>query len=159
MNDKLVTPEEIEAWKMSDGTILNKYDAIRLMDTVLLQIQQAEELYKRAFDDGAAPRRMELAMSDWKPISTAPKDGRAILLLSARQTIDAGPNGIVELPPKCHIGHWWPEGNSWVDEMCRLDGDAYTLAVTGVWSSGTGWFQPNEVTHWMPLPEPPKESK
>lgn len=24
-------------------------------------------------------------------------------------------------------------------------------------SSNGGWFEPEEITHWMPLPEPPKE--
>ena len=32
------------------------------------------------------------------------------------------------------------------------------LSVTGVWFSGTGWFQPNEVSHWMPLPLPPVDT-
>ena len=86
----------------------------------------------------------------WQSIATAPKDGQAILLLSAPYEI----NGETR-PPKCHIGHWWSEGDSWVDEYGQLGGDCYTLAVTGVWASGTGWFQPNEVTHWMALPLAP----
>lgn len=76
----------------------------------------------------------------WLPIDTAPKDGSLILLL-ARDEIS-----------RVNIGKWWAEGTSWVDEFGNLDGDAYTLAKTGVWESGGGWFQPNEVSHWMPLP-------
>ena len=90
----------------------------------------------------------------WQSIATAPKDGQAILLLSAPDEID----GAVR-PAKCNIGYWWPEGDSWVDEHGQLGGDCYTLAVTGVWASGMGWFQPNEVTHWMELPLPPEEDE
>jgi hypothetical protein len=84
----------------------------------------------------------------WRPIETAPKDGSAILLLSAAYEDELGVH-----PARVAIGHWHAEGTSWVDEMGRLDGDSYTLAVTGVWFSGGGWFQPNEVTHWQLLPE------
>ena len=90
----------------------------------------------------------------WHPIVTAPKDGRAVLLLSAPDSI----NGDIR-PSRCAIGYWWPEGDSWVDEYGQLGGDCYTLADTGVWVSGPGWFQPNEVTHWMELPLPPEEKK
>lgn len=82
-------------------------------------------------------------MSEWQPIDTAPKDGRLVLLLSA------------EKPVQCALGYWDPEGTSWVDSLGRLDGDAYTLAVTGFWASDGGWFQPNEVSHWAAVPAPP----
>lgn len=99
-------------------------------------------------------------MSEWRDISTAPKDGTAILLLTKAYTIpkeDLGGTSDEDIhhPPRCAIGCWNPEGSSWVDEYGQLDGVAYTLADTGTWSSGSGWFQPNEVTHWMPLPAPP----
>lgn len=90
----------------------------------------------------------------WRSISDAPKDGRAVFLLSAPE--DREYEGcIYHHPPKCHVGYWWPEGDSWVDENGHLGGDCYQLQVTGIWVSGGGWFQPNEVTHWMPLPDPP----
>lgn len=92
----------------------------------------------------------------WQPIETAPKDGSAVLLLSVPYEMDAGPNGIHQIPAKVAIGHWHAEGTSWVDELGRIGGEAYTLAVTGVWFSGGGWFQPNEVSHWMLLPSPPE---
>jgi hypothetical protein len=31
------------------------------------------------------------------------------------------------------------------------------LAVTGVWGSKGGWFQPDEVSHWAPLPDAVQE--
>lgn len=54
------------------------------------------------------------------------------------------------------VNVWNPDGDSWTDEHGNFSGDICTLTVTGSWSSGGGWFQPNEVSHWMPLPEPPK---
>lgn len=96
-------------------------------------------------------------MSGWKPIETAPKDGRAILLLSEEYTSDVD-GEIITHAPKCAIGKWNPDGTSWVDEYGQLGGNTYTLAVTGVWSVNDAWYQPNEVTHWMPLPPPPEQS-
>jgi len=95
-------------------------------------------------------------VSDWQPIETAPKDGRAILLLSTGDTFtDPFDGSVTDRPPQIAIGKWCPEGTSWVDRQGGFSGPAYDLAVTGVWSSEGGWFQPNEVTHWQPLPPPP----
>ena len=80
----------------------------------------------------------------WRPIDDAPKDGSLILLLSISQ------------PPTVALGKWFAEGTSWVDENGMMSGEAYALLRSGVWESGSGWFQPNEVTHWAPIPAVPE---
>lgn len=87
------------------------------------------------------PDRDSAAKPAWEPISTAPKDGTHVLLYS--------PEAVMQ------TGFWHADGDSWVDEGSRLGGKAHHLEIAGVWVSGGGWFQPNEVTHWMPLPEAP----
>lgn len=104
-------------------------------------------------------------MTEWQPIETAPKDGTSILLLARGESWIAEVGGDPSSsPPKCAIGYWDPEGSSWCDSLGRFPGDpsfdhedGVNLYTTGSWMSGGGWFQPNEVTHWMPLPEPPHE--
>ena len=101
---------------------------------------------------------------EWQSIETAPKDETCILLLSKEHTDPADCNGgPYHHPPKCSIGHWDAKADSWCDQYGRypddpeVDNDSITLRVTGVWMSGGGWFQPNEVTHWMPLPPAPRQ--
>ena len=68
-------------------------------------------------------------MSEWKPIETAPKGRRAILVYRADN--------------RCtHAAVWDDELKTWVH-----------FGMGGVRMVG------GEVTHWMPLPEPPKQER
>lgn len=83
---------------------------------------------------------------DWRPIETAPKDGSLVLLCSAETKAVA-------------LGKWWPEGTAWVDRFGRTGFDCYKLAQTGVWETEDGWFEPGEVSHFLPLPSPPGDAE
>ena len=94
----------------------------------------------------------EFPTSSLNPMETAPKDGTRILLVGCDKTVDD--DGRIPEKPTMEVGHWFPEGTSWADEngnACEAGlGD---IQVTGVWFAGGGWFQPNEVQGWLPLPE------
>ena len=64
---------------------------------------------------------------DWQPIETAPKDGRRILAYSKEYGVQV--TGWWYRNDNPAIGGWW---------IAFSDGD-YT-----------------DLTHWQPLPEPPK---
>lgn len=72
-------------------------------------------------------------MSDWQPISTAPKDETWVLLYTAND----GAGGIV-------MGCW--------DAGCDATED--DPGYPAGWMDAGGFFL--HPTHWMPLPEPPK---
>ena len=79
-------------------------------------------------------------MSDWQPIETAPRDGTRVLLWFPFTLT-------VEVPGIAWIGLWAQR------ETDEADGNVC-------------WIEPEhrdeclgEPTHWMPLPEPPKEGR
>ncbi len=76
---------------------------------------------------------------EFQQMDTAPRDGTEIQLVSSQDLT-------------LHRGCWNPEGDAWVDEHGKLGVDCHHLAVTGSWSSGGGWLQPNEVIGWRQLP-------
>ena len=51
-----------------------------------------------------------------------------------------------------------PENDQWV--LClKDDGDYWVAAwdyIDWMWSDQNEWYAEKDITHWMPLPEPPK---
>lgn len=80
-------------------------------------------------------------MSEWQPIETAPKDGTVVLLFG----LWAGEVGGIAQEPQIDIGRWSGGRSDYGSDgwWGLITGDAYGC-----------WMRP---THWMPLPQPPKE--
>lgn len=76
-------------------------------------------------------------MTDWQPISTAPKDGTTVMLTGSYWVVAGWFSHSDFLGPDAKLG-------AWVDGDPRHDGRALK-----------GDHAP---THWMPLPEPPAYS-
>lgn len=77
-------------------------------------------------------------MSEWRDISTAPVDGTAILIKVAAGVVEAWYDKPRHTPSYEDPDDW--TGNQWV----ALD--------------DTLQFESGEPTHWMPLPDPPKDA-
>ena len=78
---------------------------------------------------------------EFQSMDSAPKDGTTIMLLTIQDSID----GCIR-PPTVECGKWNPRGDSWVERDGKTN-----LEVTGVWSCGSGWLQPDEVSGWLPF--------
>jgi len=86
-------------------------------------------------------------MTEWQPIETAPKDGSEILILAHKMAIQARycPGEWSEDTP---LGPAEYSGAVW----CAFD-DAEQFEIEE-YPDGSAHHWP--VTHWMPLPAPPK---
>lgn len=67
----------------------------------------------------------------WKPVDTAPKDGTAVLVFGKGDFASAPYIGVREW-----TGFRWAEPNISAHDL-------------------DDWLDGTEVTHWMPLPDPP----
>lgn len=77
-------------------------------------------------------------MSEWQPISTAPKDGDQVLLWSEMWEMTWG----IQIG-RFEAGKWWcQEGSVGEDDFDEIDEESGEPVLLG-------------PTHWMPLPEPP----
>jgi hypothetical protein len=78
---------------------------------------------------------------DWQPIETAPKDGTNVLLWEK-----------YSITP--FVGYWLSCGNSgfWYADLEHVDAE-------GGWDGAIAVSKVDQefVSHWMPLPPPPKE--
>ena len=55
-----------------------------------------------------------------------------------------------------------PENYQYALCIMQEDGDFRVLRwnyIDYMWNTGIEWFREKDVTHWMPLPEPPKTSE
>lgn len=73
--------------------------------------------------------RMEIEVSEQEPISTAPKDGSEIEVLSKEYTVPADDF----YPGITHRPRWYKASRDNVNKT---------------WSSGGAWSEQDEVTHW-----------
>ena len=85
-------------------------------------------------------------MSDWKPINTAPRDGTEILLFGRRGVVSG----------------WWADGESYqTDSGMEYDGPVW-VCLDDTYEAEIEDFGDGDIscefTHWMPVPDPPKET-
>ena len=88
-------------------------------------------------------------MAEWQPIETAPKTGRKVMLSYINRSGK----------PRTVLARWLTD-----EEAAEVDED--DAGLEGGWyecidnlDDYTGFaIHEGEPTHWMPLPEPPKES-
>ena len=87
-------------------------------------------------------------MADWRPIETAPKDGRHVILLDAGHPDDY---------------HTRVVNAFWGDMMAGYEPDDQKNYAWCNWhmglrktSNGETWYIVLSPTHWRPLPPPPE---
>ena len=81
-------------------------------------------------------------MSEWQPISTAPKDGTRILVFDVSEHYGDEPKGT----------------NITVVRYVSYSKKDYR-SPGGYWDSPYGPCRADNATHWMPLPNPPEGMK
>ncbi len=108
-----------------DGTleafVENVSDSQRSQDAVWSALKK---LVAQHFSDDTL--KQGIAMSEWQPIETAPKDGSEFLTIIPAEE---GKHG-----PLYDTAYWSEEFEDFIQHGCGFE----------------------FVTHWMPLPEPPK---
>lgn len=77
-------------------------------------------------------------MGEWRPIETAPKDGKLILVCVAgsKETVS--------------VGYWDDGEREWTDDV---------KPFWRVLLRGLGWVEATALTHWQPLPPPARAAK
>jgi len=82
-------------------------------------------------------------MNKWQPIETAPRDGTSILIHN--NYAPGLENGVAH--------HCWA-GNTLVASWWADDDNGEWVVYIGLVEDPSVQFEP---THWMPLPDPPKD--
>lgn len=86
----------------------------------------------------------EGAVSPWRPIETAPKDGTEIIL---RRGARVGCAAWYEWQKRASEYH---SNGTYLGEFVTDEGASWSIGL-----DGDGWDGDKAPTHWMPLPEPP----
>ena len=86
-------------------------------------------------------------MDDWKPIESAPKDGTPLDVWIERLNLKKNVSGSRE------VGVYWRPDEK--DEP-TFAGGKWMMPSTGLCDSYPAESATSRVTHWMPLPQPPK---
>jgi hypothetical protein len=106
---------------------------LREMADDMLMDEHSRSSYLRAVAKSASLEAGAAALErTWQPIETAPKATRVLVWLNGRVEVAEYANPMEGTPKDA--GHWW-----WVPD----DNEFVTSDV--------------HPTHWMPLPDPPKE--
>lgn len=100
--------------------------------------------------------RADKAVTKWYPIETAPQSGERILLYSPKRWTKRGKQHTLRYP-YISIGFW--NSNTALDENISAHRHELIMKHGGYWSNHFKGEKPLEglPTHWMPLPQPPKE--
>lgn len=75
-------------------------------------------------------------MTDWRPIETAPKEQNVLVW-----------SRYIDVSIARKVGRYWTG---------VVDG---RLAIDNQTDFGTNYIELDPVTHWMPIPEPPKQGR
>ena len=132
------------AW--ANGAFWRRPDIDRLRAEL---VATKDELATNA-DELAAMQKQRDEATAWRPIETAPMDGTVVMLYG---------HGRVT------VGSWVAEHDIMVNEYDRSTGDYLGSHLSGetlpaYWQSHDGGFtEEHPPTHWMPLPQPPREKE
>lgn len=80
-------------------------------------------------DTAIAKAKASRGMNEWQSFETAPRDGSFFICWNGEDM------KILNQPENCYLGEWYFIDGEWCGAFVRFD----------------------NPTHWMPLPEPPKE--
>lgn len=112
-----------------------------------------EGLCYRVFHEGWRPRRW-LAGGPWAELEEAKAAAEADWQARVKEALEPVPSGWISVKERM------PE--DW-DDVLITNGEFVCRGYcnNAVWfaSSDGGEFDPEEITHWQPMPEPPKEEQ